>query len=80
MSPEQIERAEKVAQRLEARSRRRPIVEALAEAQEWHRPRNLATGAKQFSLAMRREQYYFTDEQFRIAVASLERRKNDQSE
>lgn len=68
MTPEQIERAEKVAQRLEARTRRRPIVEALAEAQGWRRPANLGSG---------RQLYYFTDEQFRIAVESLRRKEHD---
>ena len=69
MSPEQIARAEKVAERLEARTRRRPMVEALSEAQGWSRPASLGSG---------RQLYYFTDEQFRIALESLRRKENDQ--
>lgn len=68
MSPEQIERAEKIAQRLEARTHRKPVVEALSEAQGWRRPANLGSG---------RQLYYFTDEQFRIALESLRRKEND---
>jgi len=65
MNREQIERAEKVSRRL-AR------VEAVAEASRWKRPRSL-TGVKKYSLATRREEYTFSDEQFRIALASLDR-------
>ncbi len=65
MNREQIDRAEKISRRLSR-------VEALQEASEWKRSRSL-TGVKKYSLATKREEYTFSDEQFRIALASLER-------
>ena len=44
------------------RDRRREL--ALAEAAEWKRPESLSTP---------RREYTFTDEQFRIALAALEK-------
>lgn len=75
LNREQIHRAEMIAERLEARrpKNRIKLVEALAESREWSRPRNLSGGRKVETLATRREQYTFSDEQFRIALASLER-------
>ena len=68
MNREQIERAERVARRL-AR------VEAVAEASQWKRPRSLS-GVKKYSLATKPQEYTFSDEQFRIALASLDRQAN----
>jgi len=65
MNREQIDRAEQVSRRLSR-------VQAVAEASEWKRPRSL-TGVKKYSLATKPEEYTFSDEQFRIALASLER-------
>jgi hypothetical protein len=45
------------------RDRRREL--ALAEAAEWKRPESLSTP---------RREYTFTDEQFRIALAALEKK------
>lgn len=70
MNREQLRRAERVSEALMAR--RQQTVEALQEAKEWQRPRS-ATGAKRHTLATRRHEYTFTDEQFRIALASLEK-------
>jgi len=68
MNREQIERAEKIARRL-AR------VEAVAEASEWKKPRSLS-GVKKYSIATKPQEYTFSDEQFRIALASLDRQGN----
>ena len=68
MNREQIERAEKAARRL-AR------VEAVAEASEWKKPRSLS-GVKKYSIATKPQEYTFSDEQFRIALASLDRQAN----
>jgi len=65
MNREQIERAEKVGRRL-AR------VEAVAEASQWKKPRSLS-GVKKYSIATKPQEYTFSDEQFRIALASLDR-------
>lgn len=74
MNREQIRRAERVSELLQERRSRR--VEAVQEAQEWKRPRSLS-GVKQYSLATKRHEYTFTDEQFRIALASLDRQSDD---
>jgi len=68
MNREQIERAEKVGRRL-AR------VEAVAEASQWKKPRSLS-GVKKYSIATKPQEYTFSDEQFRIALASLDRQAN----
>jgi len=84
MTRDQIERAERTAELLaEARRWKKPdslrehtagekMVDALDDASRWKRPRSL-NGSKQYSLAARQQEYTFTDEQFRIALASLER-------
>ena len=68
MTRDQIERAEKAARRL-AR------VEAVAEASQWKNPRSLS-GTKKYSIATEPQEYTFSDEQFRIALASLDRQSN----
>jgi len=70
MNREQIRRAERVSETL--RARRMQTVEALQEAKEWQRPRS-TKGTKQHDLETSRGEYTFSDEQFRIALASLEK-------
>lgn len=75
MTDEQLERAERVARKLEANRsvNKAKMVLALDEAAQWDAPRSLSTGAKLHTLAARRHEYTFTDEQFQIALASLDR-------
>jgi hypothetical protein len=47
-------------------------IESLQEAKQWQRPRS-TSGTKQHDLQTKRGEYTFTDEQFRIALASLEK-------
>ena len=62
MNRRQIERAERLVESMSMeRDRRREL--ALAEAQEWKRPRSLSTPRS----------YVFTDEQMLIAIRSLEK-------
>lgn len=62
MNRRQIERAERLVESMRVeRDRRREL--ALAEAQEWKRPRSLSTPRS----------YVFTDEQMLIAMRSLEK-------
>ena len=62
MNRRQIERAERLVESMRVeRDRRREL--ALAEAQEWKRPRSLSTPRS----------YVFTDEQMLIAIRSLEK-------
>jgi len=78
LTDEQLERAERVARMLEAgRSvNKAKLVLALDEASRWKSDRSLSTGAKAHSVAATRGEYTFTDEQFRIALASLERQES----
>ena len=62
MNRDQIQRAERISETLMAR--RMATVEASNELKRWKRSRSLATT---------RHEYTFTDEQFRIALASLEK-------
>ena len=73
MNREQRRRRERVSETL--RERRHQRLEALHEASQWRPPRG-KTGAKQLSLATNRAEYTFSDEQFLIALASLERQAN----
>jgi hypothetical protein len=50
-------------------------MQALQEAKEWQRPRSQA-GSKQHDLATRRGEYTFSDEQFLIALASIEKNES----
>ena len=62
MNRRQIERAERLVESMRVeRDRRREL--ALAEAQEWKRPRSLSNPRS----------YVFTDEQMLIAMRSLEK-------
>jgi hypothetical protein len=70
MNREQIRRAERVSETLLARRMR--TIESLQEAKQWQRPRS-TSGTKQHDLQTKRGEYTFTDEQFRIALASLEK-------
>lgn len=72
MNAEQIERAERVAARLERRRLNQELVE---EKRRWKRPASLATGGKPEHRKPSDDDYVFTSEQFRIAVASLEKRR-----
>jgi|AACY02.8.fsa_nt_gi hypothetical protein len=65
MNREQLRRAERVSEIL--RERREGTMTAAQEAQEWKRPRSLSTKPRV---------YTFTDEQFRIALASLDQQAN----
>jgi hypothetical protein len=47
-------------------------IESLQEAKQWQRPRS-TSGTKQHDLQTNPGEYTFTDEQFRIALASLEK-------
>lgn len=73
MNREQIRRAERVSETL--RERRYKRVEALQEASQWRPPRG-ETGVKKYSIATKPQDYTFSDEQFRIALASLDRQAN----
>lgn len=68
LTREQIERAEAVARKLATKSRSDFFLDALAEIQSWKRSSSLATSKRVL---------YFDDEQFRIAVEIMQRRKND---
>ena len=74
MNREQRRRRERVSETL--RERRHQRLEALHEASRWSPPRG-KTGAKQLSLGTNRGEYTFSDEQFLIALASLDRQTND---
>ena len=78
MNKDQIERAERRAEMLDARrgkmteemQRRVKRVEALAEASEWKRPKSLSNANRR---PVRERVFQFTDEQMEIAMRSLER-------
>ena len=78
MNRDQIERAERRAEMLdarrgkmtEARQRRVKRVEALAEASQWKRPKSLSNSSRR---PVRQRVFEFTDEQMEIAMRSLER-------
>ena len=64
MNRRQLDKWERLVESMRVeRDRRREL--ALAEAAEWKRPESLATP---------RREYTFTDDQFRIALASLEKK------
>jgi len=62
----QIERAERLVESMRVERDRRAEL-ALAEAQEWKRPKSLSAGRS----------YVFTDEQMMIALRSLEKKSGD---
>ena len=70
MNSEQIERAERVAERLERRRLNRDL---MVEKRTWKRPKSLATGGAPKYRKPNDDDYVFTSEQFRIALASLEK-------
>ena len=64
MNRKQLDKWERLAESMRVeRDRRREL--ALAEAAEWKRTESLSTP---------RREYTFTDEQFRIALAALEKK------
>jgi len=73
MKREHRRRVERVSETL--RARRMQTMQALQEAKEWQRPRSQA-GSKQHDLATRRGEYTFSDEQFLIALASIEKNES----
>jgi uncharacterized protein YerC len=70
MNRAQIRRAERVSEIQMAR--RQQTVQSLQEAKEWQGPR-AESGAKRHTIASEPREYTFTDEQFRIALASIEK-------
>jgi hypothetical protein len=66
MSRAYIERAERLAQRMEERAK---VVEAVKESKAWKRPRSFRTQSVKPS---RIKNYEFTDKQLEIAIRSLD--------